>query len=385
MSDAPDLRPTLILPDWPAPATVGAFVTTRETGPSQGEFACFNPSDRVGDNPAHVALCRRLLQKEFKDERPLLWLNQVHGARVQQHYSAEPPEADAAVAFDQGHACVVLTADCLPVFFCDRRGRRVGVAHAGWRGLAGGVLEASVAALGVPPGEVLAWLGPAISNAQFEVGPEVADRFPHAESTTTWGTPSVDLRRAVLERDGGMCIFPGCGRTDYLEMHHRIHRADGGPTVIWNLETTCWTHHHLAHEVVVSGVIGESRDPRVGREDRAARSAIDHGSGIGRVDPHRPSHRTDRASASLCDRQADRFRSVAGIGASSGRTRSSKRAVHAAAPRVSESRARTAAVHGRGQRHDIAAAGDDREQPEQVLVDQSMLEHGPAEGPPAPT
>ncbi len=159
MSDAPDLRPSLVLPDWPAPTSVGAFVTTRETGPSQGDFACFNPADHVGDNPDHVALCRRLLQKQVDEERPLLWLNQVHGARVQQAYAAEPPEADAAVAFDRDYACVVLTADCLPVFLCDRRGERVAVAHAGWRGLAGGVLEATVAALGVPPEEQLRLAG----------------------------------------------------------------------------------------------------------------------------------------------------------------------------------------------------------------------------------
>ncbi|UYG08090.1 peptidoglycan editing factor PgeF [Halomonas sp. M4R1S46] len=177
MSDALDLRPTLIRPDWPAPPSVGAFVTTREIGPSQGDFAAFNPALHVGDNPAHVALCRRQLHKEVGDDRPLLWLDQVHGARVQQVYSGELPEADASVALDRGHACVVLTADCLPVFFCDRAGQRVGVAHAGWRGLAGGVLEATVAAMGVPAEAQMAWLGPAISNAQFEVGPEVRQAF----------------------------------------------------------------------------------------------------------------------------------------------------------------------------------------------------------------
>ncbi|XKH60536.1 peptidoglycan editing factor PgeF [Halomonas sediminis] len=177
MSDAIELHPTLIKPDWPAPANVRAFVTTRETGPSQGDFAAFNPAQHVGDNPAHVALCRRLLHKVIGDERPLLWLNQTHGARIQQRYEADCPEADAAVATTQDYACVVLTADCLPVFFCDRNGTRVAVAHAGWRGLAGGVLEATVAALGVAAEDILVWLGPAISNAQFEVGPEVHNAF----------------------------------------------------------------------------------------------------------------------------------------------------------------------------------------------------------------
>lgn len=90
MSDAIDLRPTLLLPDWPAPANVRAFVTTRETGPSQNDFAAFNPATHVGDNADHVALCRRLMQKEIGDDRPLLWLNQTHGARVQQEYQSTP-------------------------------------------------------------------------------------------------------------------------------------------------------------------------------------------------------------------------------------------------------------------------------------------------------
>nr|WP_300315473.1 peptidoglycan editing factor PgeF [Halomonas sp.] len=177
MSDAIDLRPTMIVPDWPAPANVGAFVTTRETGPSQGQFAAFNPAAHVGDNREHVNLCRRQLSKEIGDERPLLWLDQVHGAGVQQEFSDAVPEADAALASGRDYACVVLTADCLPVFFCDREGQRVAVAHAGWRGLAGGVLEATVAALGVAPSSLMAWLGPAISKAQFEVGPEVREAF----------------------------------------------------------------------------------------------------------------------------------------------------------------------------------------------------------------
>lgn len=177
MSDAIDLRPTLVIPDWLAPSNVRAFVTTRETGPSQNDFAAFNPAAHVGDNTDHVALCRRLLQKEIGDERPLLWLNQTHGARVQQAYQDDTPEADAAVVSSHEYACVVLTADCLPVLFCNRQGTHVAVAHAGWRGLAGGVLEATVAAMNSDPADILVWLGPAISNAQFEVGPEVYNAF----------------------------------------------------------------------------------------------------------------------------------------------------------------------------------------------------------------
>ena len=249
MSDTLHLQPTRIEPDWPAPANVRAFVTTRESGPNQGEFACFNPAEHVGDNPAHVALCRRLLVHELGDERPLLWLSQVHGVQVQQRYTDSVPEGDAAVAFDRGHACVVLTADCLPVFFCDRAGTRVGVAHAGWRGLAGGVLEATVAALDAPPQKLMAWLGPAISNAQFEVGPEVQRTFvnEHPEAAAAFdpspyrlGHYMADLYRLArlrLERLGMVQISGGHFCTA-CESRFYSYRRDGGATgrmasVIW--------------------------------------------------------------------------------------------------------------------------------------------------------
>ncbi|MGM0537519.1 MAG: peptidoglycan editing factor PgeF [Pseudomonadota bacterium] len=249
MSDTFDLRPTPILPDWPAPESVGAFVTTRETGPSQGPFAAFNPAEGLGDNPEHVALCRRQLEKEVGDDRPLLWLDQVHGARVQQAYSAARPQADAAVATNRDYACVVLTADCLPVFLCDRRGERVAVAHAGWRGLAGGVIEATVGAMGLPPDELMAWLGPAISNAQFEVGPEVQQAFvgvhPEAEaafdpSPYRLGHYMADLyklARLRLERLGVAHISGGHFCTA-CEPRFYSYRRDDGTTgrmasVIW--------------------------------------------------------------------------------------------------------------------------------------------------------
>lgn len=249
MSDAIELHPTLLTPDWSAPANVRAFVTTRETGPSQGDFAAFNPAQHVGDNPAHVTLCRRLLHKVIGDERPLLWLNQTHGARIQQRYEADCPEADAAVATTRDYACVVLTADCLPVFFCDRNGTRVAVAHAGWRGLASGVLEATVAALGVAPEDILVWLGPAISNAQFEVGPEVHDAFvavhPDAEeafdhSPYRLGHYMADLYRlARLRLEAlGVTQISGGHFCTACEPRFYSHRCDEGITgrmasVIW--------------------------------------------------------------------------------------------------------------------------------------------------------
>ncbi|MBN8413887.1 peptidoglycan editing factor PgeF [Halomonas denitrificans] len=249
MTDALDLRPSVILPDWPAPANVGAFVTTRESGPSQGPYAAFNTASHVGDKPEHVSLCRRQLGKEIGDERPLLWLDQVHGASVQHGWCDETPKADAAVATTRDYACVVMTADCLPVFFCDRSGERVAVAHAGWRSLAGGVLEATVASLGSPAGELLAWLGPAISNAQFEVGPEVREAFcgVHPEASSAFepspyrlGHYMADLYRLArlrLERLGVAHVSGGHFCTA-CESRFYSHRRDDGVTgrmasVIW--------------------------------------------------------------------------------------------------------------------------------------------------------
>ena len=249
MSDAIDLRPTLLLPDWPAPANVRAFVTTRETGPSQNNFAAFNPAAHVGDNADHVALCRRLLHKEIGDERPLLWLNQIHGARVQQEYQSDTPEADAALASSSEYACVVLTADCLPVLLCNRQGTQVAVAHAGWRGLAGGVLEATVAAMNCDPDDILVWLGPAISNAQFEVGPEVygafvavhpdtADAFDH--SPYRLGHYMADLYRLARFRLEALGIhhISGGHFCTACESRFYSYRRDNGNTgrmasVIW--------------------------------------------------------------------------------------------------------------------------------------------------------
>ncbi|MCO7247839.1 MULTISPECIES: peptidoglycan editing factor PgeF [Halomonadaceae] len=249
MSDAIDLKPTLLVPDWPAPANVGAFVTTRETGPSQGDFAAFNPATHVGDNADHVDLCRRLLGKELGDERPLLWLNQVHGARVQQAFQAGAPEADAAIANDRDYACVVLTADCLPVLFCNRAGTQVAVAHAGWRGLATGVLEATVSAMNSEPDDILVWLGPAISNAQFEVGPEVYGAFVAAQPETAdafdhspyrLGHHMADLYRLARFRLEALGIhhISGGHFCTACESRFYSYRRDGGRTgrmasVIW--------------------------------------------------------------------------------------------------------------------------------------------------------
>ncbi|HEN8801850.1 peptidoglycan editing factor PgeF [Pseudomonas sp. CM27] len=169
------LAQSLLLPDWPAPASVRACVTTCQGGISQSPYATFNLGDHVGDDPAAVAENRRRLSDEFAIQPA--WLKQVHGLVVADADAAVVAEADASWTDQPGVACTVMTADCLPVLFCDRAGTRVAAAHAGWRGLAGGVLEATLDRLALAPEEVLVWLGPAIGPKAFEVGLEVRDAF----------------------------------------------------------------------------------------------------------------------------------------------------------------------------------------------------------------
>jgi hypothetical protein len=165
-----------IVPDWPAPARVRALVTTRSGGVSTGPYAGLNLGDHVGDDAAMVACNRRLLAAHLPAEPR--WLEQVHGSAVAEAERARPgARADASVARAPGVVCAVLTADCLPVLLCDVAGNTVAAAHAGWRGLAGGVLENTVAAMSVEPGALMAWLGPAIGPAAFEVGSEVREAF----------------------------------------------------------------------------------------------------------------------------------------------------------------------------------------------------------------
>lgn len=173
-------------PDWPElPATVGALMTMRRGGVSPAPYddgqggGGLNLGTHVGDAPHRVAANRTALTAVLPEEP--VWMSQVHGVAVANADRIRPgdvPEADAAVARRPGAVCTVMTADCLPVLFCDSAGTIVGAAHAGWRGLAGGVLEQTVQTMRDDgAGEILAWLGVAIGPAKFEVGEEVLQAF----------------------------------------------------------------------------------------------------------------------------------------------------------------------------------------------------------------
>ena len=170
----PESSGSLLHADWPAPSNVHTWITTRQGGVSQGRFASLNVGDHVGDDLAAVAENRRRVQAYVP--LPLVYLRQVHGNRVVHaaDYLGTPPEADAA--FDRSRP-----ADCLPVLLCDRAGSVVAAAHAGWRGLAGGVLENTIAAMQADPADLLAWLGPAIGPDAFEVGGDVLAAFTQAD------------------------------------------------------------------------------------------------------------------------------------------------------------------------------------------------------------
>ncbi|HUJ87315.1 MAG TPA: peptidoglycan editing factor PgeF [Burkholderiales bacterium] len=214
----------LLRPDWPAAA--GALVTTRAGGVSGGAYASLNLGLRSGDDEAAVRENRRRLEALLPS--PPVWLRQVHGTRVADADAARSagaqPEADAAVARRPGTVCAVLAADCMPVLLADEAASVVAIAHAGWRGLCAGVLEATLDAMRAEPGGVAAWLGPAIGPRAYEVGDEVRAAFlardPAAEAAfraARRGHWLLDLYALARQRlaargvtrvyGGGLCTF----------------------------------------------------------------------------------------------------------------------------------------------------------------------------------
>lgn len=253
MPASPHATPSWLVPDWPGlPANVGALTTTRLGGVSPAPYddgrggGGFNLGVHVGDAPDNVLRNRGLLRAALPAEP--FWLFQVHGTVVADasvaaaaaaagvavqpdapvHAISAAPEADAAIAHLPGAVCTIMTADCLPVLFCDTAGAVVGAAHAGWRGLAGGVLARTLDAMrAAGAGEIMAWLGPAIGPSRFEVGAEVLAAFEAgaqddaAVAEVLAAFRAVDgrpgkyladiyaLARSVLRRDGVLSIAGG--------------------------------------------------------------------------------------------------------------------------------------------------------------------------------
>jgi YfiH family protein len=229
--------------EWDAPANVHAFTTLRSgAGGSPPPFDSFNLGNARaadGDDPGVVARNRAELDERAGLPSPPCWLRQVHGTRVLRFEAStsDEPEADAAVTSTPGVVLAILTADCLPVVFAARDGSEVGAAHAGWRGLAAGVLEATVTAMRAAPADLVAWLGPAAGPDAYEIGEEVFDAFvardPRARAAfvpTRPGPWRVDLYMLARQRlaDAGVAAVHGGGLCTISDPQRFFsHRRDG--------------------------------------------------------------------------------------------------------------------------------------------------------------
>jgi YfiH family protein len=228
--------------DWPAPFNVKTAVSTREGGVSLPPYDGLNLGSHVNDRPEAVAQNRPLFKQQAKMPAEPLWLNQVHGTDCvvleQTDFSAGPFTADASTTKTKGLVSVVLTADCLPVLFCDEAGTQVAAAHAGWRGLVDGVLEQTLAQF-PEPNRVMAWLGPAIGPTAFEVGDEVRLAFIQKDAKAgdaftavpdkagKWLADLYQLARLRLNACGVSQIYGGgfCTYTDSQAFYS--YRRDG--------------------------------------------------------------------------------------------------------------------------------------------------------------
>jgi hypothetical protein len=219
-------KASLLTPDWPAPANVRACITTRSGGVSSGHYARNNLALHVGDNSQQVEANRQQLCAQLSLSRNPQWLEQIHGIKVARaRDDGFVRTADACYTTEPGLACVVMTADCLPILLCDAAGTQVAAVHAGWRGLAKGIVARAVQQFAVPH-SVMAYLGPAISQPHFEVGVEVLEAFfkvarnpRHSEQVAAAFKPGqrplhffgdiYALARAELEALGVQAIYGG--------------------------------------------------------------------------------------------------------------------------------------------------------------------------------
>lgn len=237
-----------LLPDWPAPARVRAFVTTRAGGVSEGEHASMNLGLSSGDRAEHVERNRAIVRAVLPAEPR--YMRQVHGidvAELDAPAPKAPVTADGAVTGSPGSVAAVLTADCMPLLLADRAGKRVAAVHAGWRGMAAGVIESAVDAMRLDGAEILAWMGPTIGPDAFEVGPEVREAFLARDARAgdafrahTPGKFMADLYRLArrrLEARGVRAVFGG-GFCTYHERdrffsYRRVQKSGRMGAFIW--------------------------------------------------------------------------------------------------------------------------------------------------------
>jgi YfiH family protein len=237
----------VIEPDWPAPPGVRAISTERAGGVSIGPYRSLNLACHVGDEPGAVAANRDALVSSLNLTTQPCWLEQVHGPDVLDLDTEPPGRADGGVTSTLGRVCVVLTADCVPVLLAARDGTRVGAAHAGWRGLAAGVLPAAVARMGTSPAQLQAWLGPAIGPTSYEVDAGVRDAFVGSDPGVAacfaptrpghWHADLYGLARASLAQAGVEAVYGGdfCtfAESERFFSHRREAPCGRMATLIW--------------------------------------------------------------------------------------------------------------------------------------------------------
>lgn len=216
----------LLLPEWPAPAQIKAVGTTRRGGVSAAPWCSLNLADHVADDVRSVQRNRKTLSTFLGFSREPVWLQQAHGCDVTMADTYAHQPCDAGVTRRQKVICAVLTADCLPVLFTDCSGTVVAAAHAGWRGLAAGILENTINSMSVPTSAILAWMGPAIGPQNFVVGRNVYQTFTRLSAEADKAFTAIDgdhwlcdiyrLARQRLNATGVTHIYGG-GRCTYEE------------------------------------------------------------------------------------------------------------------------------------------------------------------------
>lgn len=227
-----------IIPDWPAPQNVKAISTTRDGGVSRAPYEHLNLGTHVGDDLQLVLKNRQLLTALAKLPEPPRWLEQVHGINIIDSSDwQENIEADAIFSQHRNHVCTVMTADCLPLLLCNQQGDCVAAVHVGWRGLAAGIIEKSLTRFSCKPSDILAWLGPAIGPAQFEVGQDVYDAFTKNDINAKTAFVATDKRlyhadiyklaRQQLQKKGVLEIFGGDFCTVSDKQRFFSYRRDG--------------------------------------------------------------------------------------------------------------------------------------------------------------
>lgn len=246
------MNPVFIQPDWSVPDNIRACVTTRIGGVSQVPFDSLNIGNHVGDDPEAVRKNRALLVDTLSLPSEPAWLEQVHSRDVVNASEvSQLVRADASYTADDNVVCVVMTADCLPVFFAAKDGSEIAVAHAGWRGLASGILEATVDKLSTPATDIISWMGPAIGAEHFEVGDDVRDEFLRICSSASeafikknngkWLADIYQLARLRLQGVGLKQVYGGsyCTYRDKEQFYsyRRDHQTGRMASLIWKYKS----------------------------------------------------------------------------------------------------------------------------------------------------